>query len=187
MQQPDGGEIVFWRRETCAGKAGHEGARPDVEPLGQTGDGRGVGGQANEGFDEEPGIRRRIGQRVEDRPLNPGDSTRGRLANHMAEAAPPGGRGDVDNLANTRGAEPEQHLRGGGVVLGDEGHGRDPGELPDQMPQRLDLLRFTPVHRNQDGVNRALPYDPHGVRNRVAVHHRKTAAARGIDSRPLDR
>jgi hypothetical protein len=54
------------------------------------------------------------------------------------------------------------------------------------MPQRLDLLRGTPVNRHQDGVDRALPHDPYGVWNRVPVHHRETTAARGIDSGPLD-
>ena len=33
MQQPDGGEIVLGRWKPRPGKAGHEGARPDVQSL----------------------------------------------------------------------------------------------------------------------------------------------------------
>jgi hypothetical protein len=72
-------------------------------------------------------------------------------------------------------------------VLRDEGYRRDAGKLADQVPQRLNLFRRTPMDRHQNRVDRALSHDPDRIRNGIPVHHRKTTAAGGIDSRPFDR
>jgi hypothetical protein len=72
-------------------------------------------------------------------------------------------------------------------MLGYKGHRRNPGELTDQVPQSLDLLRCTSMDGDQHGVDRALPNDSYGVRNGIPVYCRKTAAASSIDSGPLNR
>jgi hypothetical protein len=68
-----------------------------------------------------------------------------------------------------------------------EGHCRNPGELTNQVAQSLDLLRCTSMDGDEYGVDRALPNDAYGVRNGIPVHRRKTAAARSINSGPLNR
>ena len=155
--------------------------------CGQRGDGRRVGCQPNQRLDEEAGIGRRLGERLEDGALDSSDGPGGRLPHHLPQAAPPRWRSHIHDLANPGRAEPEQHLRGGWVMLGHEGHRRDSRKLPNQMPQRLHLFRDAPMDRDQHRVHRPLPHDPYGIGDGVPMYHRKASAASGVHPGPLDR
>jgi hypothetical protein len=55
------------------------------------------------------------------------------------------------------------------------------------MAEGFDLLRYTPVDRDQHGVHRTFAHNPHSIRDRVPVDNCKATAAGGVDPRPLDR
>ncbi len=54
------------------------------------------------------------------------------------------------------------------------------------MAHDLDLLRTTAMDRDQDGIDRPLPDDSNGIRDRLPVDHGETAASGGINPGPLD-
>jgi hypothetical protein len=72
-------------------------------------------------------------------------------------------------------------------VLRDERHGWNTRELANQVTDAFDLLRPAAMYRDQDSIYRPLPNDPYSLRDRVAVHERKAAAARGIHPGTLER
>jgi hypothetical protein len=71
-------------------------------------------------------------------------------------------------------------------MLRDQGNCGNPGKLPHQMAHDLDLLRTTAMDRDQDGIDRPLPDDSNGIRDRLPVDHGETAASGGINPGPLD-
>ena len=109
----------------------------------------------------------------------------GGLADHLSQPIPSRGRSDIHDLLHARRPEPEEHLGGGGIVLGHERDGRDAGELVHQVPDGLHLLRRAAMDRQEHGVHRPLPHHPHRVGHRVAVHPGETAVAGRVH--PADR
>jgi hypothetical protein len=72
-------------------------------------------------------------------------------------------------------------------VLRDQRDGRNAGELAYQVGYAVHLLRPTPVYRYENGIHRSLANYAHCLRDRVAVHQRKTAAAGGVHPGSLNR
>jgi hypothetical protein len=72
-------------------------------------------------------------------------------------------------------------------VLRHERHGRNARKLADEVTHPFHLLRPTAVHGYEYSIHRPLSNYSHGLRNRVAVQQRKTAASRGIHPGSLDR
>jgi hypothetical protein len=50
----------------------------------------------------------------------------------------------------------------------------------------FDLLRAAAVDRHEYGIDRPLPDDSNGIRDRIPVNHREAAASGGINPGPLD-
>jgi hypothetical protein len=187
MKQTYRGEVILGRWKSCARESGHECAGPHVESLSQAGDGWRIRSQSNECLDKEAGISRRIGQRLQDGALNPGDRTGGRLTHDLPKPIPTHRRRDINNLPDAGGAQPEQHLRCVRIGLRDQRDSRDSREFSNQVSQSLDLVRDTAVHRYENGVDRPLSNDSHRFGYGIPVNQGKAAAASGFDAGPLQR
>jgi hypothetical protein len=88
-----------------------------MQPLGEVGDRRRIRRQPDHGFEEQPGGGWGLGQRIEDRGLDPGHGAGCRLSHNLAQPAPARRGSYIHDLPDTRSAQPEQHLCSARVVL----------------------------------------------------------------------
>lgn len=110
--QSSHGEVLLWRRNACAKEPAHEGARQDIQMLGQRSHGGDLGRTQEKDFKKTPTVARN-GREV-DRQLTEG------LPLHfvatdakqvLAELTPSVGIADIDESAHTRRSEIEHRLR----------------------------------------------------------------------------
>ena len=185
MQQPDRREVVLGTGEAGPGEPGHESAGPDMQRRREPADGRGLGGEAHQALDEEPGVGSGLAEGGEHGPLDPRGGTGGRERHRLPQPGPAGRQRDVHHLADAGRPEAQQHLARGGIVLRQEGDGGNAREVAHQVADGVDLLRCAVVHRDEHGVHRALPHHAHRLGHAVAVHHGEDAAARRVHPLPL--
>ena len=187
MEQPDPSQVALGRGESGPTEPGHESTGPQVQLPSQLTDGNDFGRQPNQGLEEQPVVRWRITQGVQNGALDAGDGPSGWRTDDLAQALPPRWGSDVDHLLYSGGTEVQQGLGGQGLVLRHQSDRRNTWKISNQMPHGTEIPIAAPVDRYQERIHPPLTHDAHGFGNRVAVNDTKTAVACCIDPGPLAR
>ena len=187
VQQAHRGEIALGARQGGTGKAGHERAGPDAQAHGELSHGGGVGREPHEHLEEEAGIGRQVAEGREQRALDARRGAGDRLADHLAQACPPGGASDVHYLTDTTRPQAKEHFGGTRIVVGNEGDGRDAGKPAHELRDLLDVVGAALVHRDHERIHGTLAHHTDGVEDVVPVDDGETARAGRLDPRTLRR
>ena len=158
---------------------------PLIEPPRDREHGRHVGRHANQHFEEEPGIGGQIRQRGDHRSQDPRRRPACRFRDELSQPFPSRGGGDIDDLPHPVRAQPKQRFRSTGIVAAHECHGWKGREAPHQLVDLIGAIVAALVHREENGVDRPFPHDPHDLRHRVTVQNRKGPETCRVEAGPL--